>query len=58
MNFETVLKDKLAEVNREIKENVETVKILEAKREVLFETREMLETLAEHYKFDKKQEGN
>ena len=58
MNFETALKDKLAEVNREIKENIETVKILEAERKVLLDTREMLETLVEHYKFNEKQEEN
>ena len=56
MNFETALKDKLAEVNREIKENIETVKILEAERKVLLDTREMLETLAEYCECDKKQE--
>ena len=56
MDFKTALKNKLAEVNREIKENVEAVKILEVKREVLLNTREMLEALEEHCKCDKKQE--
>ena len=52
--FETRLNEQIAKINREIKENVEAVKILNEKRETLFEMRENLESLLDYYESNKK----
>lgn len=52
--FETRLNEQIAKINREIKENIEAVKILNEKRETLFEMRENLESLLDYYESNKK----
>lgn len=42
---EVKIREQIEVINREIKENVIEVKVLERRREILFETREMLESL-------------
>lgn len=55
--FETRLNEQIAKINREIKENIEAVKILNEKRESLFEMRENLESLLDYYESNKKKFG-
>ncbi len=45
LDDEVKIREQIEVINREIKENVIEVKVLERRREILFETREMLESL-------------